>query len=249
MKAVVLTHDKNRQFLKHMLLTHEASGAFECIQYLVPWNEAYPHELISIFGKDKIIPVKTEIYFKKTIDSLLQHVADDEWIYWCMEDNFIEQVDIKNALIAFEWMEKHSTEKDCGLQMFTGPYDLEHRIITPNNVLKYKSLLLFKKNKITYQWRAQFCRAKVIRTMFDCLDEPRYAKEMDYMLLAPQGRPFWDLIKGGNWYTLKPSVVILGEHVNKSKMTKNSADSFKKYGLKLPQNIEVDENMIIKMGI
>ena len=245
MKAIVLTYDKNRQLLRHMLYSHEVSGAFKDIQYLIPWNELYPKDLIDRFGKDKIIPVKCEVPIKKTMDTLLSHVEDNEWIYWCMEDNFIEQVDLKGVLKAFEWIKDHSTEKDYGIQMFTGHHDIARNTISTNNILKYDSLILHKKNKISYQWRAQFCRAKVIKTMFRCLDEPEYMKQLDYMLLEDRGKPFWDLIKEGNFYTIKPSVVILGEQVNKNKLTKNCAESFKKYNLELPKDIEVDENMRI----
>ena len=72
-------------------------------------------------------------------------------------------------------------------------------------------------------------------------------KDMDYQLLTSAAKPFWDLAKEGNFYAILPSVVLLAEQINKSKMTKNCADSFEELGLKIPDFIEVDEKMIIKM--
>ena len=70
---------------------------------------------------------------------------------------------------------------------------------------------------------------------------------MDYQLLTPVAKPFWDLSKEGNFYAIMPSVTLLAEQINKSKITKNCADSFKELGLQIPDGLEVDENMIIKM--
>ena len=252
MKAIFLTYDKHRIFAKQCIMTHEESGAFEQVQYLFPWNESYPDDLISIFGKDKIIPVKTEPPIKKTIEALLENVEDDEWVYWVMNDNYIDEiVNSDKVKMTIEWAEKHSKPTDYGVQMFMGPYNIEHGIVNRNDYVEYTNgeeiIQLYKKSKITYQWRSQICRAKVIKTMFSCLDEPKQIKDMDYQLLTPAAKPFWDLSKEGNFYAIMPSVTLLAEQINKSKMTKNCAASFKELGLQIPDGLEVDENMVIKM--
>ena len=232
MKAIFLTYDRHRPFAKQCLMTHEKSGAFDDIQYLVPWDKDYPNELISMFGEE--------------------NVEDEEWVYWLMNDNYIDKVtSIEKARLAIDWVNNHSAPTDYSLQLFMGPYNIEHGIVSPQNFVEHKNdkqtIRLYKKSKITYQWRSQFCRAKVIKTMFSCLDEPKQMKDMDYQLLTSAAKPFWDLAKEGNFYAILPSVVLLAEQINKSKMTKNCADSFEELGLKIPDFIEVDEKMIIKM--
>tara|TARA_R110000824_G_scaffold331078_1_gene517837 strand:+ start:15158 stop:15940 length:783 start_codon:yes stop_codon:yes gene_type:complete len=252
MKAIFLTYDKHRLFAKQCLMTHERSGAFSEIQYLFPWNESYPEDLISLFGKEKIIPIKTEAPIKKTIETLLQNVEDDEWVYWVMNDNYIDKVvSVEKVKLIIDWVKNHSKLTDYGVQMFMGPYNIEHGIVTRDGYIEHQNeeetIRLYKKSKITYQWRSQICRAKVIKTMFSCLDEPKQIKDMDYQLLTPVAKPFWDLSKEGNFYAAMPSVTLLAEQINKSKMTKNCADSFIELGLQIPDDIEVDEKMIIKM--
>lgn len=252
MKAIFLTYDKHRPFAKHCLMTHEKSGAFDSIQYLVPWNEDYPYDLISEFGKEKIIPIKTPSPIKKTIETLLENVEDDEWVYWLINDNYIDKViNVDKVLLAIDWVENHSKPSDYSLQLFMGPYNIEHGIVNHRDFVQYENekdtIRLYKKSKITYQWRSQFCRAKVIKTMFSCLDEPKEIKDMDYQLLTPVARPFWNLANEGDFYAIMPSIVLLAEQINKSKMTKNCADSFIELGLEIPDFVEVDENMVIKM--
>ena len=140
MKAIFLTYDKHRPFAKQCLMTHENSGAFDEIQYLVPWNKDYPDDLISIFGKEKIIPVKSESPIKKTIETLLENVDDEEWIYWVMNDNYIDKViNVEKARLAIDWVKNHSKPTDYSLQLFMGPYNIEHRIVNNRDFVEHQN--------------------------------------------------------------------------------------------------------------
>ena len=183
MKAIVLTHDQDRLFTQHTIATYETLWPSNDLVFLVPWNKKYPRELIEIFGEKKIIPVQTEKPFKKTIYSLLDHTSDEEWIYWLLDDNYLHRIDCGLANCATDWLLTSAPENVYGLTLFCGSYDHEHGILDSEDAYQHPPISLYKKRKITYQWRSQFWRAKVLRKLFVCLDEPSYAKEMDHMLL------------------------------------------------------------------
>jgi hypothetical protein len=101
-------------------------------------------------------------------------------------------------------------------------------------------------SSITYQWQHQFCRAKVIKKMFDCLDEPDYPKQMDYMQKESSSDSFWDMINVGKWYVCEHNSVIMAEPTSRGKLTRNGVESFEKYNLEVPTDeFEIDRDVVI----
>ena len=72
---------------------------------------------------------------------------------------------------------------------YNGSYDTAFNTINYDQFIDYQGLRFCKKNKITYQWQHQFCRSKVIKTMFDCLDEPEFPKQLDHMQKEEKSKP------------------------------------------------------------
>ena len=70
--------------------------------------------------------------------------------------------------------------------------------------------------------------------MFDCLDEPEYPKEMDYMQKEEKSKPFWGMIDEGKWYVAEHNAVIMAEPTSRGNLTQNGIESFKQYGLEPP---------------
>ena len=82
--------------------------------------------------------------------------------------------------------------------------------------------------------------------MFDCLDEPEFPKQMDWMQKEEKSKPFWNLIEKGMWLVTEWNNVIMAEPTSRGKLTKNGYESFKDYGLEIPSQFEVSDITITK---
>ena len=112
--------------------------------------------------------------------------------------------------------------------------------------INHNGYKFLKKKKIKYQWQHQFCRSKVIKKMFECLDEPDFPKQMDYMQKESSSQEFWDMIKVGDWYVSEHNTVIMAEPTSRGKLTRNGAESFERYKLEVPvDDFEVNNDAVI----
>ena len=139
-------------------------------------------------------------------------------------------------------------------------YDRNNNIANKEDgVVEYDGIKFFRRKKITYQWQHQFFRVKVLRQMFDSLDEPdedldyipekysKYlAKQLDVIMARKKANSFWDLIHEGKWYAISKNIETFGESTSRGYMLSNCEESFKEYGLSIPSDFEVSPRRIIK---
>ena len=245
MKAIVLTCDRYHEITNHMLKTYQELWTTNNLIFRIPWNNNFPKFIADEWG-DKVEFVKTPVEFKPTIEGLLSDIEDDEWIYWATDDSYLVEINQQAADLVREFVEVNTNDNIWSVIFYNGQYDISHRTVNFNEYLQYKGLKLCHKNKITYQWQHQFCRSKVIKTMFDCLDEPEFPKQMDHMQKEEKSKSFWNLIEKGMWLVTENNSVVMAEPTTRGKLTKNGYESFKNYGLEIPSQFEVSDVRITK---
>lgn len=236
MKAIVLSCDKYHEIANHMILTYEKLWPTNTLTYRVPWNEAYPASIVERYG-DKIEPINTPVEFKATISGLIEDLDDDEWIFWCSDDTYLVDINEEEANKTLEFVK---TLVDPDIYGVTFGFVRQ----VPKNVnysesIKHSDLTYYRRTALTQQWVHQFWRVKVLKKMFNCLDEaPKYqAKQMDYML--HEDNPFWEYANSGKMYTLDHNAAIWGESTHRGNLTKNCVDSFNQYNLPIPTNFNI----------
>lgn len=251
-KAIVLSCDKYHKITDHMIETYQKLWPTNKLKFLIPWNEIYP-QFLEDKWKEKIELIKTPVEFKPTIEGLLENTDEDEWVYWCTDDSYLVDIDEDAANTTLDFINNFITKDKSfnnsiySVIFYNGQYDSVHKTFNKEECLNYKGYNFFKKNKITYQWQHQFCKSKVIKRMFDCLDEPEFAKQMDHMQKEEKSKKFWSMIEEGDWYVIENNSVIMGEPTSRGKLTKNGFESFKQYNLTPPiEEFEVGDAVIFK---
>ncbi|MAG26620.1 hypothetical protein CMI47_13855 [Candidatus Pacearchaeota archaeon] len=238
-KTIVLTCDRYHHVTNHMITMYDKTWSDNPFVFRVPWNEVYPDFMKDKWG-DKIDLIKTPVEFKKTIDGLTADLDGDEWIYWACDDVYPIEIEPERCGIISDWVMNEADDSVLSVSFINWENDLENN---PVDEVEYEGLRLIRKKSVTNQWQHHFWRVKVLKTMFDCLDEPKdLAKEMDYMQKEEKSQKFWDLIGEGKWYMLDHNAAIFGESTARGfNMLLNCAGSFYENNLEIPdQFILVD---------
>ena len=258
MKAIVLSCDRYHPITEHMIMAYDKLWKSNPFVFRIPWNDEYPTFLEERFG-DKVEFKKTPIEFKETIYELISDLDEDEWIYWCTDDSYPITLDEEKANKTYEWV-KTVDDSVLGVMFFYGEQDRNNNIANKvDDVVEYDGIKFFRKRWITYQWQHQFFRVKVLRQMFDSLDEPNedldyipekyskyLAKQLDVIMSRKKANSFWNLIHDGKWYVISKNIETFGESTSRGYMLSNCEDSFKEYGLSIPPDFEVSPRIIIK---
>jgi hypothetical protein len=246
MKAIVLSCDRYHKITDHMITTYQDLWPSNQLKFLIPYNEKYPKFLEDKWG-EKVEFVKTPVEFKETINGLLKNVDDDEWVYWATDDSYLVDLNEEAANNTYDFVTNIQDDSIYSVIFYYGIYDKANNIVDRNDFIIHNEYKFLRKKKITYQWQHQFCRAKVIKKMFECFDEPDYPKEMDHMLKESSSDKFWNMTNIGKWYVTERNSVIMAEPTSRGNLTKNGLESFKKYKLEAPlDEFEVGDRIIIK---
>jgi len=235
MKAIVLSCDRYHPMANHMVLSYQSLWPSNKFKFLIPWNDKFPNSMKTDFN-EKVDLIKTPVEFKKTISGLLDGIPDHEWIFWCTDDTYLAKINEEEANKTHEFVESIDDSDIIGVTF--GYIRQVPQNVDMSNSITYENLKYVKRTYLTNQWAHQYWRVKVLRYMFECLDEaPKHnAKQMDYML-KPQNA-FWKIIQQGKMYSLDHNVATWGESTHRNKMTKNCVESFKTYGLSVPDTFE-----------
>ena len=242
-KVIVLTCDIYHDVTNHMITMYEKTWPNNPFVFRVPWNEIYPEFIKERWG-DKVELIKTPVEFKKTIDGLTADLDGDEWIYWACDDVYPIEIEPERCNIVADWVRNIDDNSILSVSFINWENDLENN---PVDEVEYDGLRFVRKKSVTNQWQHHFWRVKVLQTMFDCLDEPDYPKQMDYMQKESSSDSFWDMINIGKWYVCEHNSVIMGEPTSRGKLTINGLESFKQYNLTPPtEEFEVGRAVIFK---
>ena len=96
MKAIVLSCDKYHPLADLMIHTYQKLWPDNPFVFRVPYNDAYP-QLLKDKYKEKIELIKSPAPIKETMRVLLSDIADEEWVYWCMDDRYLIKLKAKEA--------------------------------------------------------------------------------------------------------------------------------------------------------
>jgi len=168
-KAIVLSCDEYSKYTVHMLQTYYHFWPNNPFIFYIPWNIKYPKQLENNYNV-KLIRTEKPIYL--TVLKLIENIPDNEWIYWCIDDKYLVNIDYKlvediffNNLIVKSFNGISFTKKQ-------------------KNASGKKSVILndkkfFIRNSWNTIWKHQFLRCGVIRYFFNNIKPVTVAKNMD----------------------------------------------------------------------
>lgn len=238
-KALVLTCDRYHTFADHMIRSYQRHWPDHPFTFYVPFQEC--QKVTGGCLDVNIRFVQTPISIKQTVMTLLQEAEDDEWIYWCIDDKYLIDIDAKTATDIAGWVGRISDPNLCGVSFarsrsLTKPQYLNSRdTITDENSNQY-----FRRIDYSQIWLHQFLRAKVLRRLFDTFpDDPFVAKSMDAMknkVALPQQQRL---------YVAQRNSVIFGESTTRGKLTANCLTSLCEYGISPPAEMKQSQKTVM----
>lgn len=239
MKAIVLTYDRYISITDHMLYTYQKLWASNPFEFRIPY-QIYPQFLKDKYGK-KIELISTDKSIKSTALKLLEDIPDNEWIYWCMDDKYLIQIEEKKVNEIYEFVKTVNDTNICGIAFCRFRKWLQDDYVKKDSKLVGVNGQTFLE-RVDYSqiWIHQFVRAKVFRDLFNSFPErPFNAREMDKF------KDEYKLIPEKKLYISTKNLVVLGESTLKGKITTNCLASYRKWNLPTPDNFEVNKHRII----
>jgi len=245
MKAIVLTFDKYHPIADHMIHSYENLWPSNPFTFYVPY-EKYPVELAKRYG-DKIRLVQKKVgidpkLIKYTVLFLLEELEDEQWIYWCMDDRYIEAINENEVNKVYNWLISTNDAEISAISFcrYRELYDEKYVYKDQELINSFDQVFVRRKNYIQI-YSHQFLRVKVLRYLFKSFpDRPFNPHEMDKFI---QNR----YVPGSHKLNVSAeNLVVFGESTSRGNITRNCANSFKRFGMKIPDGFVISERNKIK---
>jgi hypothetical protein len=225
MLAIVLSCDKYHPLTDHMISCYVRKWPSNPFVFRVPYQE-FPQSLAWKFGS-KIELVRTPRNIKKTVLSLLSDLDEDEWIYWCIDDKYLVEIDEAAANKSLEWIGQLDNPMDCGIMFCRCRklLDNENLRLGTNVISPFGQEYIQRKNYYQF-WIPQFMRAGVLRALFKEFPDSEFvAKDMDTFTGQEE------------WLSVKVSIknyACFGESTMAGMLTQNCSSSLVEAGIDAP---------------
>jgi hypothetical protein len=237
MKAITLTFDRRKGILEHMLKTYAVHWPNNPFRFRIPYQE---DTRVDAHGQ-KIEFVRSGPGIKETLAALLADLPDDEWIYWCIDDKYLVDLDAEAAAYLAGWIEKQTSPDFCGLCFCRA-----RRLLLPDTVCMVPGAqtdrgdnLLLRYNYNQF-WLHQFLRVRVVRDLFASFPDREFiAKEMDDFISTEKPG------EGTNLFVTEKNFAVFGESSLRGKLTTGCIASMRKYSLNVPEGFETMEKEIL----
>lgn len=240
MVAIVLTFDKYHALVDHMIYTYQVVWPTNPFCFRVPY-QIYPKDLMKKYG-DIMLLRKTKKDIKNTVLELINDLDDDEWIYWCIDDRYLIDIDEIKVNKIISWIKSIDDTKICGI-LLNRFHNLlrEENLVLGSYIYSFNSEKFIRRRNYKRIWNPQFLRVKVIRYLFNSFpDVPFAAKEMDFLkdkLEPPQDQEL---------YVSELNYFVVGESTTRGKLTKNCLISMIRANIEIPEYFEVSDKSIIQ---
>ena len=158
-----------------------------------------------------------------------------------MDDKYLIQIEEKKVNKIYQFVQTIEDPSICGIAFCRFRKWLQDDYLKPDSKLLGPNGQIFLE-RVDYSqiWIHQFVRAKVFRDLFESFPErPFNAREMDKF------KDEYKLIPDKKLYVNTENLVVLGESTLKGKITTNCLESYQRWGMKVPENFEINKHRII----
>ncbi|MBJ7900323.1 MAG: hypothetical protein GC158_10485 [Cyanobacteria bacterium RI_101] len=238
-KAIVFTYDKYRIFTDHMICRYNELWPDHPFVFQVPYQDLSPS-----LPTSRVQYIKAPADIKGTMQALLRGLDDEEMIYWCIDDKYPIELDIKNIESLHRYLLSTDNPQISGLLYCRCRGMLLRQNLTGKKLADDQGRAWLERKDYKQIWIHQYLRVKVLRYLFDSFpqDIPN-AKTMDY---------FKDQLKKPKDHRLfvtAENFSVFGESTLRGVITKNCLDSIQSHHLALPSWIsEMTPRQEVIMG-
>lgn len=213
-----------------MLKTYSMHWPGNRFDFLLPFQE---DTNINSHGQNVEL-VRTGSGIRECVLTLLDALSDEEWVYWCIDDKYLIDLDEASASYFSEWVEKVEDPFFAGLC-----FCRVRRLFEVGTVSAFAEATtdrgheLLRRHNFNQIWLHQFLRVRSLRTLFQSFPTMNFvAKEMDYFKEAL--RPATE----AKLFVTQDNYAVFGESSIGGKITTGCISSMRRLGLETPKYFE-----------
>lgn len=231
MRAIVLSFDRNRPFVEHMISRYAALWPDNPFKFRVPFQSK--ETLRDSPGDIELIPTPSAI--TPTVLELIRDLPDDEWVLWAIDDKYPIYLNVPVIKGIVEWLPTIRDPAISGVLFCRVRKMLDDSYLSGVEIVSTQGCVFLE--RVTYEqiWIHQFLKVKVLRHLFECMPrepiETRGAAVMDDLKSAVPLPPDHRL------FVSRENHAAFGESTTRGKVTRNCSASMKKTGISLPPEI------------
>jgi hypothetical protein len=224
-KALVMTYDRHRVFAEHMMAVYENLWPDNPFQFIIPYQQLAGAESESRRYKQSPQSIR------ETVLTLLDGIDDEEWIYWCWDDNYPVWLDVGRMSAMVPWIRSIQDHEVSGVLAcrcfkFHGKRSLLDKKIYDSSGNGYLEIKGYRRI-----WSHQFLRAKVVRHIFSEILPDDFADVGTMGEMVRHGeRP-----ASYRRFVSEQNCMLLGESMISGVITRNCYESMVRYGLSMPE--------------
>ena len=239
--AIVLTCQKYVPLAEHMIDRYAAVWPDHPFVFRLPDGAAAREMAPRHTGRVELVPTaegEGRGRFRAAVLGLLEGLADDAWVYWCIDDKYAMWLDRRAADGVVQAVRAVTDPGICGLS-----FARARKLFDPAHVsterLRIGRQTFIRRTSYAQIWLHQFLRVRVLRDLFTSFPEViESAKEMDTLLLART------LPADQRLYVLDHNAVVFGESTSRGVLTANCAASLSR-GRGLPAGFTVGRQRLV----
>jgi hypothetical protein len=237
----VLTCQKYVPLAEHMIDRYAAVWPGHPFVFRLPDGSAAGAIAARHAGRVELVPTaegEARGRFRAAVLGLLSGLADDAWVYWCIDDKYPMWLDRAAADGVARAVGTITDPTICGVS-----FARARRLFDPAHVsterLRLGRQTFLRRTSYAQIWLHQFLRVRVLRDLFGSFPEViGAAKEMDDLLLARVLPPDQKL------YVLDRNAVVFGESTSRGTLTANCAASLSR-GRGLPEGFAIGRQRLV----
>jgi hypothetical protein len=242
MRALVLTYDRCRPITEHMLKTYSAFWPGNPFVFRIPYQEN--HQLNAYGQRFEFVRCGRSVF--ETMATLFGDLSDEDWVYWCMDDKFLLNIDQEAASYFAGWLHEGSRLPIDGLSFCRARHLWHYPTVSATPVATTPRgdplLRRFNYNNI---WLHQFLRIRALRSLFEIFPQNIQIRDMD--ILTRQGTYAVKVPEVQIMYVTEKNFVAFGESTVAGKITQGCLSSMRRLCIQKPYNFET-ENVEIVIG-
>lgn len=223
MKAIVLTFDRVRAVTLHMIAAYDEVWPGHPLRFRIPFQALPPP------SRADVEPVPSPPGIRDTVLALLADLADDDWVYWCIDDKYPIGGEFGRFAEVAAWLPAIADTEVAGILLCRCRGLLGDRNLTGARMTAPWGEALLERAGYHQFWLHQFVRAKVLRHVFEAFPAAiPNAKALDGMLAQLQKPAAHRL------FVAERSLSIFGESTSRGLLTRNCHLSMQAKGMPQP---------------
>jgi hypothetical protein len=245
MRAIVLSCDRYAPMAAHMVRTYRTLWPSHPFVFRIPVQEArWP----AAWNDPAIEFVPSPAPIVATMETLLSDLGDDEWVYWCIDDKWLIDVDVAAVERLHRWVTALDDPAVSGLVFCRCRMLLDDDHVCADGATTPDGEVLLRRLDYFQFWIHQYVRVRVLRDAFRRFPaEPAQAKQMDaWMGQEPGSGPIWKIPDDEHRYVTMRNLAVFGESTDGGRLLTACAANMARLGIDPPPLERIDAD--IRMG-